>query len=242
MPVHDWTRVDAGLFHHFHHQWTDSLCNALNAGRLPSEFFALVEQRMPGPIPDLLTLQLAPGKEEDESEAANGVAVAIAPPRTRLTKRTDTEPYLTKTNRITVRHRHGKVVAVVEIVSPGNKASRAAFRNFVEKYAELAVQGIHLLVIDLFPPGPRDPQGIAKAIWDEFLVEEFEQFPDKPLTLLSLDAGPERAIYVEPVAVGDVLPDMPLFLQPECWVPAPLESSYQTTWQVFPAPMKKLLA
>jgi len=30
-------------------------------------------------------------------------------------------------------------------------------------------QGIHLLVIDLFPPGQRDPQGLHKAIWDEFL-------------------------------------------------------------------------
>jgi hypothetical protein len=21
MPIHDWTRVDAGIFHHFHQQW-----------------------------------------------------------------------------------------------------------------------------------------------------------------------------------------------------------------------------
>src|SRR5207245_9048424 len=117
-----------------------------------------------------------------------------------------------------------------EIVSPGNKGSRSEFRAFVEKSAELIRQGIHLLVIDLFPPGKRDPQGIAKAIWDEFVEEDLELPPDKPLTLAAFDAGPCRVAYVEPGAVGDVLPGMPLFLKPECYVPAPLEATYPATW------------
>jgi hypothetical protein len=44
MPIHDWTRVDAGLFHHFHQEWTVTLCNALNAGKLPPDYFALLAQ------------------------------------------------------------------------------------------------------------------------------------------------------------------------------------------------------
>jgi hypothetical protein len=59
MPVHDWTRVDAELFHHFHQGWTIELSNALNAGTLPRDYFALVEQRVQGPIPDVLTLELS---------------------------------------------------------------------------------------------------------------------------------------------------------------------------------------
>jgi hypothetical protein len=47
--------------------------------------------------------------------------------------------------------------------------------------------------------------------------------------------------YVEPIAVGEVLPDMPLFLRPEFYVPAPLEATYQTTWSLFPTVLKKLL-
>ena len=63
------------------------------------------------------------------------------------------------------------------------------------------------------------------------------------ISLASFDAGPERVAYIEPVAVGDVLPDMPLFLKPEVYVPAPLEATYQTTWSVFPAALKeKILA
>ena len=53
MPIHDWTRVDAGLFHAFHHRWIDALCDALNGGVLPADYFALPEQRIQGPIPDV---------------------------------------------------------------------------------------------------------------------------------------------------------------------------------------------
>jgi hypothetical protein len=240
MPIHDWTRVDAGLFHHFHQNWTTTLCNALNAGGLPPDYFALVEQNIKGPIPDVLTLSLSQVTEAS-SNGTTAVAVATAPPRTRLIKRSEVDIYADKANCITVRHRHGDVVAVLEIVSPGNKASRAEFRALVEKSTALIRQGVHLLVIDLFPPGKRDPQGIAKAIWDEFGDEDLELPPDKPLTLAACDAGPPRVAYVEPIAVGDLLPEMPLFLKPECYVPAPLEATYQTTWSVFPAPLKKLL-
>lgn len=240
MPVHDWTRVDAGLFHDFHQSWTVALRDALNLGGLPPSYFALVEQRIQGPIPDVLTLQLSPGAEEPSNGRA-GLAVATAPPRTRLVRRSEAEIYAGKANRITVRHRHGDVVAVIEIVSPGNKASRNELRAFVEKSADLIHQNVHLLVIDLFPPGPRDPQGIAKAIWDEFQEEDLDLPPDKPLMLASYDAGPPRVAYIEPVAVGDVLPNMPLFLKPEFYVPAPLEATYQTTWKGFPAVLKRLL-
>jgi hypothetical protein len=57
MPVHNWSRVDANLFHHFHQGWTMAICNALNAGRLPKGFSALVEQRAGGLIPDVLARQ-----------------------------------------------------------------------------------------------------------------------------------------------------------------------------------------
>ncbi len=244
MPIHDWTRVDAGLFHHFHQEWATSLCNALNAGKLPPDYFALVEQNIRGPIPDVLTLRLSPGPERDaDHDRQSGVAVAIAQrvPQTRLTRRAELDSYLRKASRVTVRHRHGDVVAVIEIVSPGNKATRAEFRALVEKSADLLRQGVHLLVIDLFPPAKRDPQGIHKAIWDEFQEEDLELPPDKPLTLASYDAGPECVAYVEFVGVDDKLPEMPLFLRPEVYVPTPLEETYQTAWAMFPAVLKGLL-
>jgi len=30
MPIHDWTRVEAGIFHLFHHAWITEIARALN--------------------------------------------------------------------------------------------------------------------------------------------------------------------------------------------------------------------
>jgi len=46
---------------------------------------------------------------------------------------------------------------------------------------------------------------------------------------------------VEPVAVGDDLPEIPLFLSGANYVPTPLEESYRTAWTVFPRDFKGLL-
>ncbi len=130
------------------------------------------------------------------------------------------------------------MVAVLEIVSPGNKESRHAIRTFARKALAFLNAKIHLLIVDLFPPGRRDPQGIHKVIWDQLRDEPFTLPPDKPLTLAAYAAGGEITAYVEPVAVGDPLPDMPVFLTVDRYVPCPLESTYQTAWEQFPAPLK----
>ena len=31
MPAHDWTRVEAGLFHHFHQAWIGQIAQILNS-------------------------------------------------------------------------------------------------------------------------------------------------------------------------------------------------------------------
>jgi endonuclease/exonuclease/phosphatase family metal-dependent hydrolase len=143
MPVQDWTRVDAGLFHDFHQGCTVALRSALNTGVLPPDYFALVDRNTRGPIPDVLTLQLSvgPGKP---TNGATGLAVAAAPPQAELIRRQETKTYARRANCITMRHRHGDVVAVIDIMSPGNKASRAEFRAFVRKSVDLIQQGVNM--------------------------------------------------------------------------------------------------
>lgn len=241
MPIHDWTRVDAGLFHDFHQVWTVALRSALNAGTLPPDYFALVEQRVPGPIADVLTLQLKANGPVDPEGQQGGLAVATAPPRTQLSLRGEAEIYAGRANRITVRHRHGHVVAVIEVVSPGNKASQTALHAFVRKSAELLHQGVHLLVIDLFPCGPRDPNGIHRAIWDELGEYDPTVPPDASRTVASYESDQAPGAYVDFVRVSDPLPDAPLFLRPGIYVPAPLEASYSAAWKEVPVPLRGLL-
>ena len=56
MAIHDWTRVDAGLFDDSHQDWTIELGRLLNAGRLPPGYAALTDRQTAGPIPDVLTV------------------------------------------------------------------------------------------------------------------------------------------------------------------------------------------
>src|SRR5581483_10086573 len=154
MPVHDWTRVEAGIFHHFHHAWIEEISRALNAGRLPDDYYALAEQHAAGFGPDVLTLQEKgndngnpePGPESSPPNGETGLL--LAPPKVRLVGETDWEFYHRKQSTVAVRHVSGdRIVAMVEVVSPNNKAARHALRSFLEKATELLDRGIHLLIL-----------------------------------------------------------------------------------------------
>lgn len=230
MPIHDWTRVPAGLFHHFHQDWTIELARALNRGRLPRGVAALVEQRLGPREADVLAIEhrAIPLQAEDR-----GVAT-LPPPAAQIVRRTESGLFSDRANRIVVKHHLGRIIAVIEIVSPGNKDCRASLREFVDKSVDFLRAGIHVLVVDLFPPTSRDPFGIHKAIWDEFVDEPFPLAGGKDRIVASYKSGTERVAYVEPVAVGDKLPDMALFLSCDLHVSAPLESTYRTAWDASP--------
>ena len=163
MPIHDWTRVEAGDFHHFHQGWITNLANALNSGGLPPGYMAMAEQVTGRPIPDVVTLQT--GRPKGDKGDPGGVAIDVAQPTARVVARIETINYARRADRVVIRHGRGEVVAIIEIVSPGNKASQHALRSFVEKAADILGQGVNLLVVDLFPPTPRDPRGIPRPSW-----------------------------------------------------------------------------
>ena len=49
MPVHNWSRVAAGIFHDFHHEWISAIKRCLNHGLLPADYYALAERIPPSP-------------------------------------------------------------------------------------------------------------------------------------------------------------------------------------------------
>src|SRR5207248_5544979 len=111
--------------------------------------------------PDVLTLKGPTQGGEPDAKPPGAVALAAAPPKVHFRDQADADGYAGMAKAVVIRHASGhQVIAVVEIVSPGNKSSRHGLRAFVDKAEELLRAGIHLLVVDLFPPGPRDPQGV----------------------------------------------------------------------------------
>ena len=238
MPLHDWTRVPARLFHHFHQDWSIEIARTLNRGQLPTGVSALVEQRS-GPLEtDVLAIEGLDTHQSPESGQAGNVATQL-PPSAQIIRRSSKELYADRANRIVLKHHLGRIIAVIEIVSPGNKSSRAALRDFVEKTMEFLRAGVHVLVIDLFPPSARDPAGIHKLIWDEIEEEDFA-FPfGKNRIMASYKTGAERIAFLEPIAVGDNLPAMPLYLSARFHIQVPLETTYQAAWDAGPTEFRR---
>lgn len=244
MPIHDWSRVDAGIFHHFHQRWIGAITDALNQGLLPADYYALAEPQGAGFEPDILTLRTG---EPDETWQAPAIpppegGVLVAEPAVRVKAETDLEFYRRKQDVVAVRHVSGDhLVAVVEVVSRGNKSGRKAFEDFLRKAAELLAHGVHLLVLDLQPPTSRDPHGIHGAIRDEVAGQDYARPGDKPLTLASYEAGAGVRAFVEPVAVGDTPIDMPLFLAPRRYVAVPVDATYRLAFASVPRRWRAVL-
>jgi hypothetical protein len=245
MPVHDWTKVPAGIFHDFHHTWITELKRLLNGGLLPEGYYALAEQITGGFGPDVLTLQ---HEHADESSRLNpgGIAAQTAtasPPQTRFHFRAETDRYAEKANVISLRHVSGdEIIAMIEIVSPGNKSGRRALGDFIEKGEQLLRGGVHLLVVDLFPPSSGDPDGIPVLLWDQFGGEERDKARGIGRAAGAFVAGFVVEAFIEPISIGRELATMPLFISPEKYVPVALEQTYRSAWETVPSLWRERLA
>src|SRR5580700_1920973 len=125
MPIHDWDRVDAGIFHDFHHAWIEENKRALNRSLKGTDYYALAEQVAGGVGPDVLTLQRpqrhSASKKASAKPAKAGVLMAALPPQARFRITNIPKWYAAKKNAVTIRHvSEHRVVAVLEILSPGN--------------------------------------------------------------------------------------------------------------------------
>jgi hypothetical protein len=188
LPVHDWTRVEADIFHDFHVAWVAEIRKALNGGLLPDRFYALVEQHV-------------------------GRTLAV-------------------------RHVSGhRLIAILEILSPANKDRASTVENFAAKVVEALDLGVHVLVVDLFPPGPHDPHGIHGVIRQRLVQsnEPYDLPAEAPLTLASYASAKSVEIYVDHIAVGAELSEMPLFLHFDRYIPTPLETTYREAYRGMPA-------
>ena len=208
MPIHDWTLLPGAIFHSFHGSWIHEIADALNDGVLPPGYYALGERRIAGMEPDVLAFHRSGARPAPAPPAAGGAALSLAtrPPAVSTVERADgwdEEPLETSA---VVRTADGDaVVAVIEVASPGNKDSRPKLDAFLGKGVGLIGAGVHLLLIDLHPPGPLDPRGLHAALWGRLTgrpAGEPAGDGGGPLTQASYLAGDPPRAFVEPARCG----------------------------------------
>ena len=176
------------------------------------------EQHAAGFGPNVLTLQEEDGNGATDLASAEPPATGgllLTAPRLQPIAETDLAFYRRKQNSIAVRHVSGdRLVAMVEIVSPGNKAARSPLR---------------------------DPEGLHNEIWQEVAGVEYTLPAGRPLTLAAYDSGDGVRAYVVHAGVGAALASMPLFLEPRKAVDVPLEATYNAAFADVPRRWRRVL-
>ena len=242
MPMHDWKKVQAGIYHDFHNMWLLAIRKALNGGLLPPSYYAMMEQVTLSSEADLLTLQ-APSQNGVRHKPGRGVETASASrPAVALLEKEEKAVRKRPRERVSVRHvSNHKVVAILELMSPGNKSGVRTFNAFVAKAIAVLEADVNLFVVDPFGPSSRDPNGIHAAIWAKVVKRRKGRKPyvlpkSRPLVAASYGVGLEDVTAaVETFAIGEVVPDMPLFLTAnEEYITVPLEETYQAAWPDVP--------
>jgi hypothetical protein len=226
MPIHDWTRVSAALFQSFRSAWVVAIDRALNGGALPPGYYAL----------------LAPAAVSAAEVVADPGTVPFREPWRETPAADDMEFYRLKKSHIVVRRSSDHTaVAVVDVVSAGDRATAASVRAITDRLTGVLRHGVNVLLCDVLPPGPHDPHGLHSSIWAEVTDSDFALVADKPLAVMAYAAAPAVTAGVETLAVGDVLPDMPLALTPREHAFVALEAAYQAAWGGEPAFVRELL-
>jgi hypothetical protein len=244
MPVHDWSRVKPGIFHDFHHEWISQIKRALNSGVLPRDYYAMAEQWSGQRELDVLALQSRVGDDGESGASSPRPSTGVLPrPTVQNTAQTEEDWYRRKKSHVTVRHvSDDQVVALIEIVSGGNKSNKKAFEEFVAKALELVEAGVHLLLIDVLPRTRRDPHGIHPAIWENITDDPAETGGAGALSAVAYEVIPGGVnAYCQSFAIGGSVPDMPLFLAEDAQVPVPLEETYTSAFQAVPQRWRRVI-
>ena len=243
MPIHDWTRVEAGTYHAFHLAWLGELQKSLNGGRLPAGYYALAEQRADEVIPDVLALHESDPFTTEPPEPEGGGVATLTKTRPAAQERLIAEvPVKGKRRTLTIRSTAGhRIIAFVEIVSPSNKDRVDSVSDFTAKVIAALATGIHVLMIDPFPPGSSDPAGMHAAVWRRATGAKPRPRDERPLTFASYLAAKPVQAFVNRLDIGDPLPDMPLFLTRTKYVDVPLESTYMAAYAGMPDFWRKVI-
>ncbi|MBL8799648.1 MAG: hypothetical protein JNM56_37545 [Planctomycetia bacterium] len=238
MPIHDWSKVERAFFHDFNLSWAVSLSQSLNAGLLPRGYFALCETAENHPMARFVDLGVPARQSNDQKRPGRGRSRQEVPPSVWAHRACEQVEYAEKV--ITIRRSEDyHVVAAVRVVTADNKRGPQRLASFVKWAFEVVYSGKSLLLVDPFPAAAHDPRSVFQAIWGEFPECDFDLPDNKPYTMASFIGTPFPEVFVEPLAAGESLPDMPLFLDAEDYVNVPLEATYRATWEASPKIMQQ---
>ena len=230
MPLHDWQPAPDAVVHAFHIGWIWNLARRLNSGLLPSGYLARPEESL-GPW-----RSDPPALEDDASSAEPATDHEQGAP----------EPTMTPAPRLAAARPPRRLaifsaaeerrVAVVEVVSRGNKDSRARALAMRDKVLACLEAGLQTGLIDVWPRGREEWSDVVGSVVAALGASAPLPAYDRCIASFESMLEPSQLnVYIESCAVGAPLPDLPLFLAPSRSVSLPLDATYVETFAELPA-------
>jgi hypothetical protein len=246
MPLRDHFRPPLDDMRHwegFHATWPVMMVSLLRR-RLPRRYFAepRVHSGSSAEI-DVATFE----NEEQEVLAAGagnnnggGVATAVwAPPRPTLTVATDLPAQDVYEVRVYDEKRHSRLVAAVEIVSPGNKDRSEHRRAFVAKCVGLLKERVSVVLVDVVTTRTHN---LYVELLDLIGQADPSVSPEAPTLYTAACRMTKRnkewflETWTQSLELGRPLPAAPLWLADNLAVPLELEESYEQSCSILNIP------
>jgi hypothetical protein len=219
MPLHDWT--DRPGWEGLHIFWMTEMARILRV-ELPPGYRAVIGS---SPLVAIGATAVKP-----DVAVTNG----SHPPRPKIAPLVTPEPdvevavaTLQEDASVQV-ERDGRLVAVVELVSPRNKDRPTSREQYAARYLSYLQSGVHLLLVDVHrrPLGFSFPQLIAASLQFELPVPPAPSVVSYRVGASAATGGRMLAVWQHPLIMGDPLPRMPLSLTLDEAVMIDLESTY----------------
>jgi hypothetical protein len=222
----------------FNSSWTNTLVRHLNSSILPERFRAEPQIHLGALVEsDVTTWDEKPDTSlspEGPNGPAGGSATAVwSPPRPAETLTiafADPDIYEV---RVLDEESGSRLVAVIELVSPGNKDRPETRRAFVSKCAAYLQQQVGVLVVDVVTDRRSN---LHRELLDLLLVAqaggESANLYAVSYRVYHQDNSWRLDLWPETLKIGDTLPILPLWLADVLAVPIDLEKTYEETCQV----------
>ena len=245
MPLRDHFRPPLDDLRHwegFHATWPVMIV-ALLGRKLPRRYFA---------EPTIHTgstaeIDVATFETEDEGAVAvgsgngneGGVATAVwAPPRPTLTVVTDLPAQDVYEVRVYDEKRHSRLVAAVEIVSPGNKDRLEHRSAFISKCAGLLQEQVSVVIVDVVTTRN---QNLYAELLELLGRSDPSLSPEQPLYATACRVTKREnewllETWAQALSPGQPLPTMPLWLADDLAVSLELNESYEQSCNILNIP------
>ncbi|MBV8083263.1 MAG: DUF4058 family protein [Chloroflexi bacterium] len=204
-------------------------------GAWPAMIVVALDRKLPRRYAAGPGVRLGVSTEIDVGTFEEMATAVWAPPRPTLTLVTDFPAKTTYEVRVFDRERGSRLVAAVEIVSPANKDRPENRRAFVAKCAALLQEQVSVTIVDVVTTRHFNLYGELLELiggTDPALA------PEAPAVYAAACRGTKKdktwllETWMCPVALGQPLPTLPLWLADNFAVPLELEGSYEETCRI----------